>query len=117
MKSPPFRNTLIAPPPQPHELQRQSPGDVHPHQIVPPWPRIGGGTGKGPKPEALLADLGKVSKTPDQTDWVRVKPRLADVEMLNDIEGYITDEWFRVDHEPRLPLGPQDVSGVKVGGK
>ena len=39
------------------------------------------------------------------------------MEVLNHIIGWITDEWLWVDHKPRLSLGPQNVSRVKIGGK
>jgi hypothetical protein len=43
------------------KLQSQSLGDFDPYRMVPCGPRIGGGTGKGPKLEALGIDLGKIS--------------------------------------------------------
>jgi hypothetical protein len=46
-----------------------------------------------------------------------VKARFAIIEVLNHIVGRITDEWLRVDHKPRLSLGPQNISRVKIGGK
>ena len=46
-----------------------------------------------------------------------MKARFAIMEVLNDIIGWITDEWLWVDHKPRLSLGPQNVSRVKIGGK
>ena len=62
-------------------------------------------------------DLGKVGKTLDHTNWVRMQSRFAIVEMLNQVIGCITDERLRVDHQPGLPLGLQNISSVKVGGE
>lgn len=53
----------------------------------------------------------------DHTNRVRVKPPFANVEMLNHIKCYVTDEWLRVDHQPWLALRPQYISSVKVGGE
>jgi hypothetical protein len=98
-------------------LRSQSPGDLHPNQIVPCWPRIGGSARKGPKPKAFRIDLGKVSQTLHHTNWIRMKPRFAIVEMLNHVEGNVTDEWLGVDHQPGLPLGAQHISGMKISSE
>jgi hypothetical protein len=98
-------------------LQSQSPSDLHPNQIVPRWPRIGGSARKGPTLEVLRIDFGKVSQTLHHTNWVRMKPRFAIVEMLNHVEGNVTDEWLGVDHRPGLPLGAQNISGMKISGE
>jgi hypothetical protein len=37
------------------------------------------------------------------------------MEVLNHVIGWITDEWLRVDHKPRLSLGSQNISRVKIG--
>jgi hypothetical protein len=59
----------------------------------------------------------KFAKTLDHTSGVRVEARFAIMEVLNHIIGWITDEWLWVDHKPRLSLGPQNVSRVKIGGE
>ena len=78
-------------------LGRQSSGNVHPKQVAPFLSRIGGGSRKGPKLQALAVDLCKLSQARDHAYRVRVKPRLAIVEMLNQIIGRIADKWFRID--------------------
>jgi hypothetical protein len=89
----------------------------HPYRIIPGRPRFGGGAGKGPKLDSLLIGLGKVSQALDHANWVRVKSRFANMEMLNQVEGNVADEWLKVDRQPGLALGSLNISGVKAGGE
>src|SRR5580700_5427544 len=95
------------------ESGSQFSGDVEPQHIPPFWPGIGGGARKCPKLEALRVDLGEVSKTLHHTDRVCMKPLFAVVKMLHQVTRCVPDKWLRVNHQPGLSLGSQNISGVK----
>src|SRR5271154_7166187 len=96
-------------------LGSQCPGDIDPQGIAPIWPGICCSTCKCPKLEALRIHLAQIGKPLDHTDWICMQPRFTIVEMLNHVVGRIADEWLRVDHQPRLPLGSQNICCVKIG--
>ena len=89
-------------------------GYFNPQDIVPVFPRIGGGASESPKARALRINLCKPSHSVHQCDCIGMKTHFAIDEVLDHVEGRIADKWLRINHEPRLSLGAQNVAGVEV---
>src|SRR5439155_9463659 len=71
--------------------------------------------GKEPKAHALCVDLQQVGEARDRRGGPALEALVAIEEMLCRVVRRIADERLRIDHEPRLTLRGEDVSGMEVG--
>ena len=83
--------------------------------VVPPIiARFCSGAGKCPEANTLAIHAKQVRDTADGPVWVGAQSGRAVEQVLCGIIGRISDEWLRVDHQPRLPLGSKNVARMQV---